>query len=253
MKSKLKFRWVLFAGLLLGALLCAAMPGYRFSALFFGGTAALIPVFSVLNRSQKPLWKGVQKMLLALLALLFAAMAVTLVFLWRAGQGTPDPQSPVAVVLGARVNGTKPSRSLQERIDAACDYLHAHPDAIAVVTGGKGSDEQISEAACMFRAMTEQGISPARILQEDQAVNTLENLRFSLDLIEEKTGSRPQKIALITSEYHLCRASLFARSLGLEAELIPAATGRTALRCNYYLREIFALWYYSIFGGFYHV
>lgn len=253
MNRHIRFRWVLFAGLLGAALLFRCLPGYGFSSMFLTGLAVLVPVSSLLSRQEKPLWKGVQRMLIALLVLLFSAMAVTLGFLWRAGQGTPEPQSRCAVVLGAKVNGTEPSRSLQERIDAAFDYLVSHPDAIAVVTGGKGSDERISEAECMFRSLTEKGIAPDRILLEDQAVNTVQNLRFSLELLEKATGSRPETIALITSEYHLCRADLFARSLGLEAELIPAATGRFALRCNYYLREIFALWYYSIFGGFHHV
>lgn len=253
MKNRIRFRWVLFAGLLAGAVVFRCFSGYGFSSMLLTGFAALIPVFSVLDRPGNPLRKGVQRMLIALLCLLFAAMAVTMGYLWRAGQGTPNPESSCAIVLGAGVNGTEPSRSLRERIDAAYDYLTTHPDAIAVVTGGKGDHERISEAECMFRELTGRGIDPHRILQEDQAVNTVENLRFSVDLLEARTGSRPAKIALITSEYHLCRADLFARSLGLEAELIPAATGRTALRCNYYLREIFALWYYLFIGGFYNV
>lgn len=253
MKRQIRFRWVLFAGLLAGAGLFRCFSGYGFSSMVLTALAALVPVFSVLERQETPFRKGVQKMLIALLALLCGAMAVTLGYLWRSARGTPDPTSNYAVVLGARVNGTEPSKSLRERIDAACGYLESHPDAIAVVTGGKGDDEQISEASCMFRELTARGISPDRILQEDRAVNTIENLRFSADLLEAHTGRRPTKIALITSEYHLCRADLFARSLGLEAELIPAATGRTALRCNYYLREIFALWYYSFIGGFNNV
>ena len=157
------------------------------------------------------------------------------------------------MVLGAGVNGTVPSRSLQDRLDAALAYLQTHPDSVAVVSGGQGAGEEISEADCMFSYLTAHGIPADRVWMEDRATNTLENLQLSAEVIESHTGVSPEKIAIVSSEYHLCRASLFASRLGLEAECIPAATGRLALRCNYYIREIFAVWYYFIFGGFNHV
>lgn len=84
---------------------------------------------------------------------------------------------------------------------------------------------------------------------EPEATSTLENLRYSLALIQEKTGSAPPVIAIVSSEYHLYRAGTFARWLGLEAQLIPAKTTILPLRWNYYIREIFAVWYYTLLGG----
>ena len=101
----------------------------------------------------------------------------------------------------------------------------------------------------MFRYLTAKGISPDRIWLEDKATSTLENLRYSLDLIEDRTGIRPAKTAVLSSEYHLYRARMFAGWLDLEAELVPAKTEVFPLRWNYYLREIFAVWYYTVFGG----
>ena len=84
---------------------------------------------------------------------------------------------------------------------------------------------------------------------EDQAVNTRENIRFSLDIIEEKTGARPETIGLVSSEYHLYRAGLFAREENVTSYGIPARTSWVSLRINYFLREIAAVWYYIILGG----
>ena len=49
-----------------------------------------------------------------------------------AGSGLPG-------VLGAQVKGTRPSLSLQYRIDSACEYLKENPGTRAVLSGGKGA------------------------------------------------------------------------------------------------------------------
>ena len=153
------------------------------------------------------------------------------------------------MVLGAGVNGTVPSLSLKERLNAAYDYLIAHPDAVCVVSGGQGRGEDITEALCMFTDLTDRGIAPERVWMEDRATSTRENIRFSLDLIEEKTGTRPAEIGLVSSEYHLYRAGLLARAEQVMSFGIPAKTSWVTLRVNYFLREIAAVWYYTIFGG----
>ena len=93
------------------------------------------------------------------------------------------------------------------------------------------------------------GIPAERIWLEEKATSTWENITFSLDLIEEKTGLRPEKIGVLSSEYHLFRASLFAKRCGVEFVGIPAATSLPSVKLNHFLREIAALWYYMIFGG----
>ena len=167
----------------------------------------------------------------------------------RSSRGAEEPDSEYLVVLGAGVNGTTPSRSLRERLDAAYAYLLEHPDSLAIVSGGQGDGEDITEAQCMYHYLTDKGIDPERVWMESEATSTLENLQYSLNLIEENIGTRPGKIAIVSSEYHLHRAGLFAGWLDIEAELVPARTAIPPLRWNYYLREIFAVWYYSLFGG----
>lgn len=178
--------------------------------------------------------------------------AITEGIIIHASFGSPEEDAFYLVVLGAKVRADGPSLSLQNRIDAAFSYLTAHPDTIAVVTGGQGEDEHISEAQCMFDRLTAMGIEKDRIWMEEKATSTWENLRFSLDLIEEKTGSRPSRIGVLSSEYHLYRASLFAEECGVEFVGIPARTTNPVLMVNYFLREVAGVWHFMLLGGQYH-
>ena len=246
-------KWYLCAALtLLGLVALFLLRGYQTSGLAFLGLAALIPTYhglSILKKSRPKLGRLGIMILSGLLAILFTAMAITCGIILKSSRGTPNPESNYLVVLGAKVNGTVPSRSLTERLEGACRYLTEHPDAVAIVSGGQGNGEDITEAQCMYDYLTGKGIAPSRVWMEDQATNTLENLEFSLELIEVKTGSRPEKIAIVSSEYHLHRAGMFAQWLDIDAELVRAETGILPLRWNYFLREIFAVWYYALLGG----
>lgn len=246
-----KWRWFAF---LIGCGLFAFYPlqGYDMTGYAFLGVAALIPLYhilGILKQKNPKLGRRLFMIITTCLSVLLIAMGITLGIIAASARGTEDPDAEYLVVLGAGVNGTVPSRSLKERMDAACGYLNDHPEAVAIVSGGQGVGEEITEAQCMHEYMTAAGISPERIWMEDKASTTLENLRFSLDLIEKKTGLRPEKIAIVSSEYHLHRAGMFAGWLDLNAQLVPAKTAVIPLRWNYYVREIFALWYYTIIGG----
>lgn len=164
----------------------------------------------------------------------------------RESRRQPEGTFDFLVVLGCTVHGSTPSRSLGERIDAACAFLRVHEGVTCIVSGGKGNPKRISEAACMYRALTGMGIAADRVWMEDKAVSTQENFAFSLALIAEKTGTRPVRIGFLSSDYHLFRANMFARAQGLTACGIPAKTGSFTLFLNYLLREIVMVWYYAV-------
>ena len=154
----------------------------------------------------------------------------------------------IRLVLGTEVHGTEPSPMLADRIRGACDYLTAHPGTICIVSGGKGDEVNLSEAECMYNELTELGIDPKRILMEDRAASTVENFRFSLALIEEETGLRPEKLGVLSSEFHLFRARMFAREQGVTPIAIPAHTSDVTTFVQYLLREIPLIWYYTLIG-----
>ncbi len=245
--------WLLLIVLLLPVLVfCMVFPGYRFSGYLAIGCIALICLFRVLRwlRKKKPkLAQTLRCILIIGLCLVLVAGTVTGIVIGTAGKGQAEKPTEYVIVLGAGVNGTVPSLILSERIERAYTYLAENPDVICIVSGGQGPGEDITEAQCMFDRLTARGVDPQRIWQENKSTSTRENLQFSLALIEEKTGARPTEAAIISNEFHLYRAGLFAKEQNLTMLGVPAKTTWFSLRANYFLREIVAVWYYMILGG----
>lgn len=245
--------WIIFTALiLLGLFLFFCLVGYSFSALISFGIAAVMLCFKGLNlliQKEKPWAKTLRTVLVICVSLVFIAALITGCFIAVNCSGRPNAECEYVVVLGAGVHGTTPSLSLRSRIDAAYTYLIGHPDTVAVVSGGQGPGEDISEAQCMFDHLVAKGIDPARIWMEDKSTSTRENLRFSLAVMEAHTGSRPAEILVLSNEFHLLRARLLAEDEGVIAYGVPAKTPYTSLFINYFLREIAALWNYWILGG----
>lgn len=57
-----------------------------------------------------------------------------------------------------------------------------------VPSGGQGSDEIISEGEAMKRYLLEQGIPEDQIMPETKSTNTLENMKFSKELINDENA-----------------------------------------------------------------
>lgn len=154
-------------------------------------------------------------------------------------QGSEDVQADVLIVLGAGLRGETPSATLTSRLEAALNYLNAHPETVAVLTGGQGHNESISEASAMARYLREHGIDPARLYLEEQARDTRENLRYSKALIQQEQlkGS----IAVVSNGFHLYRTKRLAAGEGLQVETIAAPVPYLWLVPSVYLREACSL------------
>ena len=236
--KRIHTKWFLCALLAAaGAFLFLCLTGYKFAGLALLGLGALIPAYHFLRK------EFLRRVLTALLALGFVVLSVTGGVIARSARGTDIQEADYLIVLGCQVRGTVPSRMLRQRIDAAADYLNTYPSATAIVSGGMGPGEDITEAECMAQYLTAAGIDPDRILLEDKATSTMENLRFSLELME--SGS----VAIVSNEFHLYRAGQMAETLGLSPALIPASTEYPILTASYFLREILAVWKFHLFGG----
>ena len=173
-----------------------------------------------------------------------AALLGLEVFIINRGRSdmTPLPADAV-IVLGAGVNGTEPSLSLRTRLDKAVDYLERWPDIPAVLTGGTGYGEEISEAQCMYDYLTEYGVEADRLILEDRASNTAENFAFSWELLTE-AGVDPAegRVAVVTNDFHIARSELIAAREGYgDVAGIPAPLPWVHLEINYTLREAFAM------------
>jgi len=240
---KISVLWLAVAFLCLVGAFCFLLPGYRFTGLVCVGILAVIFCYRLLYRLGK---RKLLRILTVALCLFLLAYAVTGVIVISASIGDPFESCDYLIVLGAGVNGTVPSLSLRDRLDAALSYLQQHPGTVCIVSGGQGRGEDITEAECMRRYLTAAGIDNSRIIKEEQATSTEENLRYSLALMQRNDATR---IGVLSSEYHLFRAGLMAKNQGFDAVLVPAETSRWSLRMNYYMREVVALWYYLLIGG----
>ena len=239
---------------LLALFLKFCLRGYSFSALVCMCIVGIILVYKglrLLGKTYPRDARTLKRIFTCILCIGLLVVGITECIIIEASFGDPKAHADYMVVLGAGVHGDQPSLSLQNRIDAAYGYLTTHPEVTAILSGGQGEGENLTEAQCMFDHLTAMGIDDNRLIMEDKATSTWENLNFSLDLIEEQTSTRPTKLGVLSSEYHLFRASLFADACGVEFIGIPAKTTKISLRINYFMREVAGVWHYLILGGQY--
>ena len=134
----------------------------------------------------------------------------------------PIPNDLAAViVLGCAVRQGRPSPTLARRLDAALALAAEHPDAVFVVTGGLGQDGA-TEASVMRSYLLDRGIPPARIIADEHALNTEENIANALALLDRAGVAGP--VAVVSSDYHLLRTLGIARGLGRDLIGVPART-----------------------------
>ena len=151
--------------------------------------------------------------------------------------------------MGAGLYGSVPSPSLRSRLDEAIDYAETNRDTIIIVSGGQGKGENITEAKAMHSYLVTRGIDGGRIIEEDKATSTAENIRFSLDVIDGHwQGAGVPKIAILSNEFHLFRTSVIAGREHRLFTLVAAETPMLSLKITYYVREYFALLKYIIFS-----
>ena len=152
---------------------------------------------------------------------------------------TQDETPEFVVVLGAQVQGGGPSLTLKKRLDKTLEFMQEHPDRTVIVSGGQGPDEADTEASVMARYLIEHGADASRIIEEDKASNTRENLLFSATLAEA-AGLDTSRVLIVTSDFHMCRAKYIARTLSMEPYGQASDTWPWILKVNYTLREVFA-------------
>ena len=225
-----------------------ALVGYKTIGLIFLALAVLLAFYKLFSAYEKVNEKTVKILRTALTLLLCAGFALFVIIeipIIGSAHTDKNPEAPYLIVLGAGVNGTVPSLSLFERLEAAKEYMYEYPSAVAVVSGGQGEGENITEAECMRRWLEKNGIASERILTEYRASSTYENIKYSLQVISGNGGNPNGRVAIVSSEYHLFRAKSYARKLGAEALGVAAHTSYPVMRINYFIREAFgvaAMW-----------
>lgn len=172
-----------------------------------------------------------------LLACFFVLFCIWFLRMRGAYANAPSLAGDAALmVLGATVRDGRPSPTLQARLDAAARLLREAPLRQVVVSGA-------GEAEAMARYLEEDGIEPARIIREEEALNTRENIALSLEALR-RYGAHTTQMAVVSNDYHLWRARDHGRKLGVELVCVAARTPRSGL-LQQWCREVLTI----LFGG----
>ena len=220
------------------------IAGIAFFSLVILAAALWRSIYSLKKRLEKS--RGGRALIIAICALAaaFIVYVMTALALMIFGSMAPVSDDSTVVVLGCQVRGTEPSLTLRKRLDAAYDYLVNNPETNAVLSGGKGSGEEISEAQCMYEYLTGKGIAPDRLYLEDRSTTTNENIKFSKKIIEEN-GLAPD-LAIVTDWYHEFRAAVIAHRAGCRSGAVSAPTAGF-ITAHLVTREMIAIPFEIIF------
>ncbi|MCE9624075.1 MAG: YdcF family protein [Deltaproteobacteria bacterium] len=136
------------------------------------------------------------------------------------------PQADIAIVLGARTEGDKPTPVFQERIEYGIQLFVEGKVQRLLFTGAPGNPPQ----AIVARDIAlRRGVPEAAILVETQSMRTIENLRYARDLIPDPANTR---VLIVSDPLHLRRAMEMAEDSGF-AKAYPAPTPSTRVRSSW--------------------
>jgi uncharacterized SAM-binding protein YcdF (DUF218 family) len=166
----------------------------------------------------------------------FSALAVVLfgyvsfqfvsfvVYAWLYGRLPVSRHADFVVVLGSGLQGGgRVSPLLASRLDRGMVVFNRlASDPLLIVSGGKGSDEQVSEATAMSAYVVSRGVPESRVVLEDQSRTTEENLIYSKAIMERLHPG--YSCVIVTSNFHVFRAAMLARRLHVNGQATGART-----------------------------
>lgn len=210
-------RLVNFLGILLAFMLVGGMVFLFLRNSYVSGSFEEVVVYDVITTLLSAFYLYFECMIIGSIA----ANAVVV-------QHKPAYGWDFIIILGCGImkDGT-PTPLLKGRIDRALLFYRQQLEstgrkAVFVPSGGQGSDECISESACMKQYLLENGIPETQIIMEDQSASTFENMKYSKEKI---MAANPEgKVLFSTNNYHIFRSGLFARRVKMRAQGIGCRT-----------------------------
>ena len=177
------------------------------------------------------------------LSYLYTLIIATLYCNIRASRHIPNYDKDFVIILGSKIkdDGTL-TPLLKGRVDKALEFGKNQYDSTKkkiyyVPSGGKGSDEVISEAEAIKNYLISIGIDKKQIILEDKSTSTIENMKFSKEKIEEL--NKNAKICFSTTNYHVFRSGVIANECGIDCEGMGSNT-KWYFYSNALIREFIA-------------
>ena len=165
--------------------------------------------------------------------------------IYHFGWNQSPKQSDVILILGCRLYGAEISPFLKARLDEGARLYHQNFAKKIIVSGGKGNDEQVSEAQAMQDYLIKTGIPQKDILIEKQSTSTQENLLFSHKIMQKY---HLNTAIVVSNKFHLRRAASFAEKENIKATYSGIfVSDYQADEVFYFFREILASLRYGLF------
>lgn len=176
-----------------------------------------------------------------ILAGLSSALACFAIAESKASKGNTNEAPDVLLILGCRVRGNDPEKTLEMRIDTASQYLKENKNVIAIACGGiVHADQSKSEAQAIYERLVSNGVERERIILEDKSTTTRENFINAKKIIDSLGFDDGCRIAMLSSDFHLLRAQIIGKKCGLSMSTVAADSPRE-LKVKNYLRELVCL------------
>lgn len=165
---------------------------------------------------------GIKRSIKYMVWIIIAIAACMMAFIACTGHNdTVKYDEDAVIVLGASVNGDKVSRTLACRLDKTVEYSKKNQGALIIVSGGQGTQEDVTEGFAMEQYLIKKGIPEDRIIKEEKATSTYENFKFSKEILDNHF-KEPYTCAYITNRFHLYRAGKLGEETGLNARKLGA-------------------------------
>lgn len=218
------------------SLYCGYFPNVSWIWVLAGGAMLLVGKIGSMLGEKGRLFLG----FLLLAGILF--FVVTFFILARQGSKKPNCDAEYVIVLGAKVNGTVPSRALKERIKTAGQYLKENKNTKGILTGGQGPGEGVTEALVIKEGLLSMGIEEERLFLEEKSTTTRENIAFSKEIIQDTEAS----VVIVTSDFHTLRGKRIAQQAGFTRVETLGAKTDAIMWLHYNTREVLAWMKYAI-------
>ncbi|MEZ5360961.1 MAG: YdcF family protein [Bryobacterales bacterium] len=176
--------------------------------------------------------------LLAFLALLFAAGALGVVYFEVSRQANRDEARPAdaIVVLGAAQYNGKPSPVLKARLDHALELYERKLANRIIATGGHGLGAKFSEGEVSRQYLSEHGVPAEFITVETTGQSTMQSVAAVGEIMDRM---RLRSCIVVSDDYHMHRAKKMLEDAGLLVYGSPreAAPSDEWTRRKRFLRE----------------
>ena len=237
------FTWRNMLGVILGLLLIILTLTPNILSKIFENSQVLIDDKTTIAYY---IYTFIELFIYALVSYLECIFISTIFLALISAKRIPKFNKDYIIILGCRIrkDGTL-TPILKSRVDRAINFSKMQYDAtgkdiIFIPSGGKGSDEVMSEGEAIKNYLLEQGINKNSIIVENKSKNTYENIKFSYRLINKK--NKGANIAFSTTNFHVFRAGLIATEQGIKIEGIGAKT-KAYFSINAFIREFIATLY----------